>query len=281
MIGMMRALFATCALGVSVVAFAQRGEKPSARARETALSGFPGAFDVFVPKKGSLVLSGTAVVSPLLPVIGIPVEYGLTENLSIGSNLLLPILWTSQAAAYGGKIRLQIPFSSNFVSAYTAWGYAFSPGEAQGLADLPSMNAGLATAAASYFFSERFWMNGLVGIFHLTMEKGTENASSYHKSALDASFVHLSGEYMIASWCGFRPGILFPLRISSASDGGAESGVEGQSVSLQAGTNGNDLANWSFMMDFLPGSHWLISPGVLASDTGNGSGYALDISYRW
>jgi hypothetical protein len=69
--------------------------------------------------------------------------------------------------------------------------------------------------------------------------------------------------------------------ISVTADGGAESGVSGQSVSLQAGTNGNSLASWSFMLDFLPGENWLISPGLLASDTGDGSGYALDVSYRW
>jgi hypothetical protein len=288
---LVRAFATTLLFCVSAIGYGERGELPSARALSTPVSGFPGVFDSFMPGKKSFVVSGTAFVTPLFPLVGVPVEYGLTENVSIGTNAALPLLWAQSSPAFGGKVRVRIPLTSSFVTAFSAYGYMLPPsqkeeeleGETQSDSENEeSLRSGtLFTATASYFFSERLWINASLSRFDFSSRSGSEGSAQYSTAAMTSSFYAVGGEYMLARWFGFRAGVFVPFDFEITSDGGSASGVSGGTISLRSGKSGNQFSMWSFMLDFLPGERWMISPGLIASDVDDFSGYSFDVSYRW
>ncbi len=262
-------------------AYAQRGIPNSTQVRDTPLTGFPGVFDTFTPKKDSFVVSGTLCQNPLVPVFGVPVEYGLSENLSMGTNIgLLPLL-AAKSRAFGGKIRYRIPWSSDLVSSFSAWGYNLAlPSSVTG-GNSSTIKGSLLLATTSYFFSDRFWLNANAGGFWLTTEQGSAGSAKFQKSALSTTFLGAGAQYFTASWFGVRGSAILPYKFETVSDGGPESGVTGGTVSLKAGTNSTSLLVWSFLTDFRIGQDWLLSLGLLSADSVGAAGYSFDLLYRW
>jgi hypothetical protein len=87
-------LYALLSLLVTPSALAQRGSSPeySQTPWESTTQGFPGYFDTNMPEKGSLVVEFPPMIYGILPTPFSSVDYGVTENFSVGTNAAVTAL---------------------------------------------------------------------------------------------------------------------------------------------------------------------------------------------
>jgi hypothetical protein len=266
---------AITAVFISSIAQAQRGLEPTSHAIKTSISGFPGAFDTFVPNSGEYVASATAVLNSFFPIVGAPVEYGVTENLSLGTNAGLGLLWYGSNPAIGGKIRYRIPFSENFVISFSNWSYWWQTKNEKNATQSDSRQMDLVTAA--FFASPKLWFHSYLGMASAEVKQNHAGDSDYLRTSFATSFVGVGLNYMPISWLGLRANGCYPIYVDISNDGGIDSSG-GETLSLEGGSK---FLFWTFGPDFKLGERWLLSPALLASDSMGVMGLSADVSFRW
>ncbi len=253
---------------------AERGIEPPAHSLHTPISNFPGAFDTFVPEPKTIVTSATIVLNPFLPIVGAPVEYGVTENFSLGTNAAVPYLWSSGVPAIGGKLRYRLPITERFVLSFTNWSYW---GETKDGKNTQSFTWQMNVLSSNWFISPRFWLQANLGWASSDIFRNKSGDESYQRASLSTAFAGAGVVYMPTSWFGMRGLAFYPFFVDISSDGGSLSSG-GQSVSLQGG---KQFLFYAFGPDFKLGERWLLSPGLLASDSTGAAGVYFDASFRW
>lgn len=266
---------AITAVFLPLLALGQRGLEPTAHSIKTPLSGFPGAFDTFVPNIGEYVVSATTVLNSFFPVVGAPIEYGVSENLSLGTNIGLGLMWYDLSPAFGGKMRYRIPFSESFVLSFSNWSYWWQTKMPKTGTRRESRQMSLLTAA--YFVSSKLWFQSHLGMAAADVKQNEPQDSSYLRSYFSSSFVGAGFNYMPISWLGLRTHVFYPLYVEVSNDGGVDSSG-GETMSISGGSK---FLFWAFGPDFRIGERWLLSPALLASDSMGAMGLSLDVSFRW
>ena len=92
----------------STNALAQRGAtyEGNAHAWDAPSQGFPGYFDTGVAEKGSFVVELPPLIYGILPMPSTAVDYGLTDNMTVGTNALLTTVpWLFGAQGVSIKAR--------------------------------------------------------------------------------------------------------------------------------------------------------------------------------
>ena len=258
-------------------AFAQRGMTSESSLPRTRLTGFPGMFDTFVPDKGRWVTQVSTVAT--LAFTGAPVDYGLTENMSVGTNALVPLLWLAKTPGMIAKVRYSKPILHDLALAFTGYGLYLPTTAKDGKSsaiDLISM----ATINSSYFFTERNWLNLNVSYFSMWHGQGEVGAADFERSSSAVAFAALGYQHFIFSWLGPRANLFVPLSIESSADAAVGSKLGVGSLSLSSFDASSSLAG-SLQVDLRFGERWLVSPGVFYVALGPLAGFTMDFGIRW
>ncbi len=172
---------------------------------ETAVSGYPGFLDTNLAKPGRFVLD--------LPLGSL--DYGLTPNLTIGTNLWLPLL-ASMNDGPGGILKLRYRAFSNtrLVSVVTAYGMGASGKGSDGFRNSKwkaRLGGALVTSGTAYYFSPRSMVTAMVlgGVFlkrRTDTKDGVETFSNITDFGLSAaiSYHHFFGKRVAISATAIR-----------------------------------------------------------------------------
>jgi hypothetical protein len=269
------------------LAFGQRGTISTAQAPETPLSGFPGVFDTFTAPKGAIVGQATTLLLPVFPLIGIPVDYGVTENFTLGTNALFPVLWSTGSKAFGAKARYRIVPHERFSLAITGYGYWFGGGsgtessKVKESAGSGNLFATFATLNASFFLSERTWFNAHLSRLSMTSLKGEPKDSTYQKSDSALVLLGLGAEHFFSSWFGLRALAVAPLYLASEADSGLANENPAAGTTTIGISDATKVGTLNLTADFRFGARWMLSIGTVASEQKELTGFTIDVARRF
>lgn len=233
-------------------AYAQRGggftlsENPPT----TRSSGFPGMFDANVADKGSFVLD--------LPSLS--ADYGLTENVTIGTNgLFLGLLAFGLPSVYF-KTRYRFLSSSSFASSFTLYGgYSTNRvGSAAGGTQFDVYLVG-ASSNTTYYFSDRSYLNAFFYYLKVGLNATAEDDLEYQNTSVTTLLAGASYQYWFTKW--FGPQALVAL--SAYNSIVLDSSTLSASASLGNGVGVSGFAFLRVLAEFRVGN-WLLSPGLIS-----------------
>jgi hypothetical protein len=219
---------------------------------ETPSSGFPGMFDANVAAKGSFVLD--------LPSLS--ADYGLTENVTIGTNgFFLGALALGVPAVYV-KARYRFLSSEKLASAFTTYTGYLTNRVGSGAGD--AIFDGYLLAASNnttWYFSDRHTLNGFFYAIKLGQNARASDGLEYQNFSLATVLVGASYQYWVTRW--FGPQAL--LAVSAYNNIGIDSSTLAANATLGAGGVGGVGAGFTFLRalaEFRLG-RWLLSPGLI------------------
>lgn len=224
----------------------------------TPLSGFPGSFDTETAQRNSWVvdfppvaeLSDDFFTSLILGAPLASIQYGVTDNLSIGTNPLtafpliagIPLLYLKSRYSF---------FSSPKFAAVLNTGVGLIPSKKNQMS-LVSFGSN-----SSYFFDEKSWVNFFFNAFYANLRIG-EPASANYLNLTSKAF-YLGGGYQnfVTSWLGPQVTLLIPVI--------AEGHLETSGRDLSARINPDYILSSTVIRvstDVVLGN-WLLTPGLL------------------
>jgi hypothetical protein len=244
-------------------------------------------FDTFVAPKGTIVGQVTALFIPAFSLIGVPVDYGVTENFSIGTNALFPVLWSAGSLAFGAKARYRIVPHPRFSIALTGYGYWLSMGSGSESSKV-SKSAGngdlfstFATLNASFFLSERTWLNAHVSRLSLSSLSGEPKDATYQKSGTSLALCGLGAEHFFSSWFGLRLLAVAPLYLAAEADAGLGSENPAAGTTTIEISDVSKVGTLNVTADFRFGARWMLSIGTVSSSQPELTGFTIDVARRF
>lgn len=233
-------------------AFAQRGGAYTLDGTPptTPASGFPGMFDSNVADKGSFVLD--------IPTLS--ADYGLTENVTIGTNgLFLGLLVAGLPSVYL-KTRYRFLTTESLASSFTVYG-GYSTNRVGSAAGKTTFDGYLTGASnnTTYYFSERSYLNAFFYYLKLGLNARAEENLEYQNTSITTLLAGASYQYWVTKW--FGPQALVAL--SAYNSIVLDSSTISASASLGRGVGVSGFAFIRVLGEFRLG-RWLLSPGLIS-----------------
>jgi|GEM_PF-4119260 len=182
----MAALGIAVSVAISSAAYAQRGgtytldgEPPTTRA-----SGFPGLFDSNVAERGSFVLD----------IPSLAVDYGLTDNMTIGTSGVMALALALGSPALYVKARYRFLTSPTIASAFTAYSGYLTNRVGSRDTTLDAYLVGVSNNT-TYYFSERSYLNAFFFYLKVGANQNKEDDGEYANASFStllfgASYQH-------------------------------------------------------------------------------------------
>lgn len=272
--GLIALSFAFVSLFVIPAAFAQRGFGYSHQDAPfiAPLTGYPGFFDANVADKNSFVFD--------LPTFA--ADYGVTENLTLGTNALLAVPLLAGVPLVYGKARYRFFSEKNMASALTVYS-GFLTGTAKsskGHTARSTYTVAMISDNTTFYLSERTTLTAFLFAALFYAQVGTPGDLEYTKANFNFSFAGVNFQHWVTDW--FGPQIVALSTLHYNAD------IDSTGASLSA-NNGVLSASKNFvlvrgLLEFRAGN-WLLSPGMgllLSPGTGNQSTFPfLSGTVKW
>lgn len=233
---------------------AQRGQGEATQTPppKTPLTGFPGAFDTNLADPGSLVLD----------IPSLSVDYGLTENLTVGTNgwFALPVLVGSPAIFV--KARYRFFSDDSFASAITGYGgFLHSSGEGED-GDVESSNGSLVMLSSTntFYLSPETTLTAFLWFLQLGFAQGERGDVDYASAKISSTFFGLNLQHWFNDRVG--PALLAFVGAQSSTE------IDSAGLSVRASSGLSFLSQGAYfvrgLVEFRAG-RWLFSPGLFTS----------------
>ena len=213
----------------------------------TPLTGYPGFFDANVAEKNGFVFD--------LPTFA--GDYGVSENITVGSNALLAIPWLSSVPMFYGKARYRFFSDKQLASALTVYaGFLTEKNKYKDHTSRSTYTAAVVSNTTTFYLSDKTTLTGFLFGALLYAQVGTPGNLEYTKANFNFSFAGLNLQHWVTDWLGPQIVAFTTLHYSAE--------VDSTGASLSA-DNGVLSASKNFVVVRglleLRAGNWLLSPG--------------------
>jgi hypothetical protein len=238
---------------ISTLSFAQRGEKyaqniDSTTPPKSPSNGFPGMFDSNVAEKNSFVLD-----IPLLAA-----DYGVTENVTIGTNGYLVAAAALSAPVVYLKVRHRFVANSNWVSSNTGY-LGYFTNRAGAPTEIIDSYFASASNNTTYYFKPNSYFNLTTLYMHFSLDQRRRNSMEFSSISMTSLILGPSYQHWFNDWFGLQ-GLV---ALSGYQSLEVDSSTLSASLNFGNGGRASGFSMARMLSEFRAGD-WLISAGLVS-----------------